>query len=537
MLIDVKCPHCGATMQFDNTRTTVFCPYCGGQVAIAASTPKNPPVMSNQNTIQTAPPKTASTAQTPSSNNNNKIALYILLGIFGTALMFIFLGVMEKISGTSIGKNSKVETYNLYLDISSDNHLFLNTYDIAISLDGEELGSVSDGERFTYLAEVSKGDHELLFCKSGSSSPKATKTLTVSNDMTYSCDLSHESFSIKIKNENTLDNIDGSNLEVIDITGIPLSVALDKLKAIGFTNVREEPYGEIWEKANWIVSKQSVAPGSHIDKNDQIQLDCISGNDYFNSMFSGKNIRECEKLAVGAWYNLDYKDTSSHSIDVSTMSDTDKESWIVKSAGYGRADQMVYIRVEKSEKRNTNTNTPSPTVKPTITNTTTPTATPTTMPTSEQTESTASETKVTSTPTATPSPTNTPKPEREYYSTNSKDTVKEGNKGVYAYSSIGKNYTIYLIIDFDEGYVYRFIEGNGDAICDKVKIVSGDLNSYVLITYHDGNDKWSYGIRFAWKRQPGHVILQEETGFETDFYPTDLDDALKLRDNKEIVKY
>ena len=121
MLIDVKCPHCGATMQFDNTRTTVFCPYCGGQVAIAASTPKNPPVMSNQNTIQTAPPKTASTAQTPSSNNNNKIALYILLGIFGTALMFIFLGVMEKISGTSIGKNSKVETYNLYLDISSSN--------------------------------------------------------------------------------------------------------------------------------------------------------------------------------------------------------------------------------------------------------------------------------------------------------------------------------------------------------------------------------------------------------------------------------
>ena len=535
MLVDVKCPHCGATMQFDNTRNTVFCPYCGGQVANAAVTPKNPPVMSNQPVIQPTPPKTASTVQN-TSPNTNKIVLFVLLGIFGTAFLFFF-GVMGTLSGNNMGKVNKDETYNLYLDISSDNHLLLNTYDIAISLDGEELGLVSDGERFTYLAEVRKGEHEILFCKSGSSTPKATKKIKVSNDMTYSCELSHESFSIRIKNEKTLDNIDGSNLEVIDVTGIPLSVALDKLKAIGFTNVREEPYSEIWEKANWIVSAQSVAPGSHIDKNDHIQLDCISGKEYFNSLFSGKNINECEKTAVGAWYNLEFKDTPSHSIDISTMSDAEKECWIVKSADYGRADQKVYIRVEKSEKQDNNTNTPSPTVKPTITNTPTPSVAPTAMPTSEQTESTASETKATSTPTTTPRPTNTPKPEREYYSTNNKDTVKDGNKGVYAYSSIGKNYTIYLIIDFDEGYVYRFIEGNGDAICDKVKIVSGDLNSYVLITYHDGNDKWSYGIRFAWKRQPGHVILQEETGFETNFYPTDLDDALILRDKKEIISY
>lgn len=123
------------------------------------------------------------------------------------------------------------------------------------------------------------------------------------------------------------------------------------------------------------------------------------------------------------------------------------------------------------------------------------------------------------------------------YSTNNKSTVKNGNAGVYSYQNLGGSYSIYYIIDFDEGYVYYFCHGNEDETCDRVKIVSGDLNDVLIITYHDGEDEWSYGLHFKWKNQPDHLIVQDEDGFEWDYYTTDLEDALDLRDSKKIKDY
>lgn len=139
---------------------------------------------------------------------------------------------------------------------------------------------------------------------------------------------------------------------------------------------------------------------------------------------------------------------------------------------------------------------------------------------------------------ATTSQTNTNSSQnRVYYSTNDKESVRDGNTGVYSYKSRGGSYDIYYVIDFDEGFVYRFCEGNSDSTCDRNKIESGDLNSVLIITYHDGGTEWSYGLCFNWRRAPDHLILQDEDGFKYDFYPTDLDNALALRANKTIIDY
>ena len=124
-----------------------------------------------------------------------------------------------------------------------------------------------------------------------------------------------------------------------------------------------------------------------------------------------------------------------------------------------------------------------------------------------------------------------------YYSTNDKETAKDGNAGVYSYKNRGGEYNIYYIIDFDEGYVYRFIEGNGDETCDRLKIDSGDLNNGIIITYHDGDDTWSNGLRFKWQKQPDNLILEDSYHFETEFDCTNLNDALRLRDKKKIIDY
>ena len=130
-----------------------------------------------------------------------------------------------------------------------------------------------------------------------------------------------------------------------------------------------------------------------------------------------------------------------------------------------------------------------------------------------------------------------PKKESVYYSTNDKDSVKNGNTGVYAYRSNGGQYYNYYIIDFDEGYVYFFSEGNGSESCDKVKITSGDLNNTLIITYHDSASTWQEGLHFKYKRQPDHLIVEDHNHFEFDFYSTNLDDALKIRDKKHITNY
>lgn len=123
------------------------------------------------------------------------------------------------------------------------------------------------------------------------------------------------------------------------------------------------------------------------------------------------------------------------------------------------------------------------------------------------------------------------------YSTNNFDSAKLGNSGIFSYKTSGGSYSNYYIVDFDDGFVYYFSYGNGNSTCDRLKIESGDLNSGVLYTYHDGSSIWSECIHFKYKNQPDHLIYEDSDGFEYDYYATDLDEALEIRDSMEIIDY
>ena len=124
-----------------------------------------------------------------------------------------------------------------------------------------------------------------------------------------------------------------------------------------------------------------------------------------------------------------------------------------------------------------------------------------------------------------------------FYSTNDYETAKNGSTGVFSYRDRGSSYDIYWIIDFDEGYVYYFTDGNGESSCDRLKIDSGTLNDKVTITYHDGGDTCSYKLHFKYVEHPETLIMVDQNGFDWEYSTTDLDDALNLRATKNIKDY
>ncbi len=131
--------------------------------------------------------------------------------------------------------------------------------------------------------------------------------------------------------------------------------------------------------------------------------------------------------------------------------------------------------------------------------------------------------------------TDQPSEQTVVYSTNDEETVKNGNSGVYAYKSSGEDGDEYYIIDFEEAAVYRFSDSDGT--CQRVKMVSGDLNDGLVITYHNGGDVRSGSLRFERKNQPERLIVQEADGTERTFEPAGLREALAIRDAKTLVDY
>ena len=129
------------------------------------------------------------------------------------------------------------------------------------------------------------------------------------------------------------------------------------------------------------------------------------------------------------------------------------------------------------------------------------------------------------------------KPSPVYYSSNDYETAQKGNTGVFSYKSKGGSYDVYWIIDFDEGYVYYFTEGNGNATCDKVKIVSGDLNSRIEVTWHDGSDRWTWYLHFRYVNNPLSLIVNDHFGSSIEFSATELQTALRIRQTKVIKEY
>ena len=241
----------------------------------------------------------------------------------------------------------------LYLDLKSESNLLFSTYDMDIYVDETLIGTVANGKTITKLMSLLEGKHTIVACKSGDNSVKATKELSVTSDITFKSDIGHGG-SIEFKNMETLDSIVGASIKVPKVTGEILSEAKKDLEEAGFINVREEPYSDIWDRDNWIVTKQGVESGSEVDQNEFIQLDCIKLDQYFSETYSGKTLAEVEKMAQQSGFSLkctSAEDQSDLSDTINGLSEKEKEYWVVTSAEQYRSElktAKIYLKREES---------------------------------------------------------------------------------------------------------------------------------------------------------------------------------------------
>lgn len=404
------------------------------------------------------------------------------------------------------------QVYKLYIDVESEYNLMFSKYDVQIDFDDEEIGTVANGNTFSKLIEAEEGKHTITFSKAGSSSVSAKKSVDLTGDMTFTCKIAHGS-TIDLKDIEITEGVGGSELIMPDTKGMILSEAEETLKQTGFDNIMHTGGDKsVWDADNWIVTKQSIDAGTGIDRHQEITLTCMSLDDYYNELFTGKNVSEIQKMDEENWYTVEFADNSSSDMNekIQSMDDSEKELWIAEKARMHGGDNKKAVVTLKY----TGTQTPSPEAEDTE------------EPEVQEEENVSAE----DTAPSAPSPA-------AHYTSNPKDTYKDGNSGKYAYDDKGKNYRNYLVIDFDEGVVYLFEEGNGSTSSDRVKITEGDLNSTLIITYHDGGSVWQNAMYFKYKNMPDHLIFQDSSGFAWDFYPTNLTDALEILEDREIYDY
>ena len=121
-----------------------------------------------------------------------------------------------------------------------------------------------------------------------------------------------------------------------------------------------------------------------------------------------------------------------------------------------------------------------------------------------------------------------------YYTTNDNETAKKGDSGKFSFVKKNDSYKVYWIIDFDNGYVYYFSDGNGDETCEKIKIKAGNLNDGLELSYKNSSNAWAKYIHFKYKNQPHQLVIVDNDYFNYEFSTTSLRDALELMESKTI---
>lgn len=434
--------------------------------------------------------------------------------------------------------------FEVSLIIECEENLAFSRYDIDIFLDDEKIGNLDHGTTKTFQIELNHGNHQLTFTKENEKDIDGTCNIEVTQDLEFNCKIHCKNDQIKIKEssltpqksegntppqspEYTIDYSDAASFEKALNDGIKVNGKIVKFivndykpdsvlgincwagEHLNFISNEELDIekgaiitGKITEEPTKVLNSWKIiyevlyineskfennTSTDHTEESSDIEPAKITLT-MSEEDFKGLNYKEAESI----FRDMGFTSFKYRTVDTENESDADTICYIEITEWFlGNSD---FSKGDKFDKSSTITLFCYKYTEP-------------------------------------------EKPSPVFYSTNDYETAKKGNSGVFSYKNKSGSYDIYWIIDFDEGYVYWFTEGNGESTCDKVKITSGNLNNTTTITWHDSGDEWSWHLHFKYVNHPETLVVNDHYGIATEFRTTDLDKALELRDTKIIKEY
>ncbi|MBR3341694.1 MAG: Ig-like domain-containing protein [Clostridiales bacterium] len=438
MIVEMMCPNCRSMMQFDDSRAFGYCPHCGCRVTRGFENVQNqvnqPNVFISYNSSNPAVGMVTRIVSSGVKNtyvNGQTLSFHLAPGP-----QTIVLKIGRKNYGRSIvvpSDNTPVRIYASYngrahIDIDQPSVYSPQAVNINPAKTSNPVTTKTRSKASVYVPLAIAATIMMMFVGTLYKKEGQTSALSASVGEFGKTKLCH----------------------TVDVTGMALSDAMFTLEDAGFTNLRGEPYDDIKDKDDWIVTAQSAAPGSTIKSSDLIQLDCTEFDDYVDTVYTGKNIIYIQKLADKSGFDIKYQDSSANELDLSSLNDDVKKNVIASSAcqynetsktavvtvAYTGEDQDVVLPIISGDAN---------AIEPTVT-VPTETPTPTPIPTT----------------TSTPSPTPIPKNKVTKITLNTDDVI-EFHKGEGVYSGTAT---------VTKKYPYRYIDTNVVFVSENPKVAT-----------------------------------------------------------------
>lgn len=126
------------------------------------------------------------------------------------SLTILIASIMTACGGSGSGDNVEGETiesvkYKVQIDVSCEENLLLNKYDVAVFIDSEEIGVLDHGTHKMFETELEEGTYVITFEKEGGSSVDGSVDIEVSSDILFKYRICCAGSQIEIETIEVLD--------------------------------------------------------------------------------------------------------------------------------------------------------------------------------------------------------------------------------------------------------------------------------------------------------------------------------------------
>ncbi len=184
---------------------------------------------------------------------------------------------IEYKGGNIIEISMKEREFDIEIEIKCTENWIFSKYDVKVFIDKDYVsdGTIKHGSTETYKQKLKAGSHYIKFenAENKDVTGKVEFNLTKKENIKVTIDCTSSKVDAKITN---LADIEAKKVKMVDVKGLTLDKAKEKIKGAGFENIKEETDdgSSIWVDSNWTVREQSVAPNEEVMSNTEIVLKC-----------------------------------------------------------------------------------------------------------------------------------------------------------------------------------------------------------------------------------------------------------------------